>query len=159
MLHMGLKNPVAQTSLVQSMQGAEPRVGLKVLVGLHEIQSLPSGPVYPWLQLQKVILLLFSGEKVLRGQLTQVVAALWFFAYLPASHTGDTQKKYGRLALHVSKAVNEAIAAKMNFDTKTKSISAICTARMQDAMAAQTRRNSSTDGSLQRQQGKPNPNP
>ena len=138
MLHMGLKNPVAQTSLVQSMQGAEPRVGLKVLVTLHEIQSLPSGPVYPWLQLQKVILLLFSGEKVLRGQLTQVVAALWFFAYLPASHTGDTKKKkYGRLALHVSKAVNEAIAAKMNFDTKTKSISAICTARMQDAIAAQ----------------------
>jgi hypothetical protein len=93
MLHMGLKNPVAQTSLVQLMQGAEPRVGLKVLVALHEIQSVPSGPVYPWLQLQKVISLLFSGEKAWRGQLTQVVEALWFIAYLPASHTGDTQKK------------------------------------------------------------------
>ena len=93
MLHMGLKNPVAQTSLVQVLQGAEPRVGLKVFVELHEIQSVPSGPVYPWLQLQKVILLLFSGEKVWRGQLIQVVAALWFSAYLPASHAGDTTKK------------------------------------------------------------------
>jgi len=93
MLHMGLKKPVSQTSLVQLPQGAEPRVGLKVLVGSHETHAVPSGPVYPWLQLQKVMLLLLSGEKLWRGQFTQAVAALSFFAYLPASHTGDTKQR------------------------------------------------------------------
>jgi hypothetical protein len=102
----------------------------------------------------------FFWRKGVEGAVdTGCCGALVLCVLASLAHWRYPKKKYGRLALHVSKAVNEAIAAKMNFDTKTKSISAICTARMQDAMAAQTRRNSSTDGSLQRQQGKPNPNP
>ena len=64
MLHMGLKNPVAQTSLVQVLQGAEPRVVLKVFLVLHVIQSVPSGTVSPLMQFQKLRMLIVLGQPV-----------------------------------------------------------------------------------------------